>query len=383
MKLVALPNAFDLKELKKGWFPNFFNTRDNQHYIRPYPDPSYYGCDFMGSEEREECLSWLESKIDIIRQACLKFRHLLMSATGAEVTDDKGATKRVVAIDPFDSVTIASVCMNVYRTKFLEEEWRVKLSGKSDWTRAKYWDGHLNVLMGDQWVPANEFSLAEKEFVSSAKIPPGGYKSDQYSKSSIQWLEWRGCSYTTCSEWWRKVSFGNQVQIRWFLSREKYRLRISWLRVPQMSPMFLYGQRRDETPPHTTIDERTLCPDTEKESLPRMTGYEVVCIWEHEFREICQTNPELRQFLQSLDVTDRLDQRDSGRINASQLYYKAKETEQIKYVDFTSLYPFMNKTCEYPVGHPEVITSDFQDLDQYFGIAKVRILPPRGLYYPV
>ena len=27
--------------------------------------------------------------------------------------------------------------------------------------------------------------------------------------------------------------------------------------------------------------------------------------------------------------------------------------------------------------------SNFQDLDQYFGIAKVRILPPRGLYHPL
>ena len=35
------------------------------------------------------------------------------------------------------------------------------------------------------------------------------------------------------------------------------------------------------------------------------------------------------------------------------------------------------------MGHPEVTTSDFKDLDQYFGIAKVRILPPRGLYHPV
>ena len=195
IKLASLPHAFDLKELKKGWFHHFFNTRDNQHYVGPYPDPSYYGCDFMGTKEREECLSWLESKkdaifdfrkemleycrgdVDILRQACLKFRHLLMSATREEVTDDKWATKWVGAIDPFDSVTIASVCMNVYRTKFMEKEWRVKFSGKSDWTRAKHSDGHLKVLMGDQWVPANELSLAEKEFVSSpiAKIPPGGY----------------------------------------------------------------------------------------------------------------------------------------------------------------------------------------------------------------
>ena len=35
------------------------------------------------------------------------------------------------------------------------------------------------------------------------------------------------------------------------------------------------------------------------------------------------------------------------------------------------------------MGHPEIITSDFKDLNQYFGIAKVKILPPKGLYHPV
>ena len=35
------------------------------------------------------------------------------------------------------------------------------------------------------------------------------------------------------------------------------------------------------------------------------------------------------------------------------------------------------------MGHPEVITDDFQSLDQYFGIAKVKVLPPQQLYHPV
>ena len=103
----------------------------------------------MGNEEREKCLAWLESKencvfdfkkemliycqsdVDILRQACLKFRELLMSATGDCVRDERGKPHWTGAVDPFDSVTIASVCMNVYRTKFLEEEWRVKLAGES------------------------------------------------------------------------------------------------------------------------------------------------------------------------------------------------------------------------------------------------------------
>ena len=56
---------------------------------------------------------------------------------------------------------------------------------------------------------------------------------------------------------------------------------------------------------------------------------------------------------------------------------------EIKYIDFTSLYPYTNKYCEYPVGHPVIITRDFQDISAYFGFIKCLILPPRGLYHPV
>ena len=82
--------------------------------------------------------------------------------------------------------------MNVYRTKFLEEEWRVKLPEDTNWLTAKYKDGRMKVLWGDQWVLEDEVVIWEKEFVRSpiAKIPPGGYKMDQYIKSSIQYLEW-------------------------------------------------------------------------------------------------------------------------------------------------------------------------------------------------
>ena len=37
----------------------------------------------------------------------------------------------------------------------------------------------------------------------------------------------------------------------------------------------------------------------------------------------------------------------------------------------------------YPVGHPIIITRDFKDVENYFGIIKCKILPPRGLFLPV
>jgi hypothetical protein len=52
MKLAALPKAFGLTELRKGYFPHFFNKMENQTYVGPYPDPKEYGVDYMSTVER-------------------------------------------------------------------------------------------------------------------------------------------------------------------------------------------------------------------------------------------------------------------------------------------------------------------------------------------
>lgn len=110
-----------------------------------------------------------------------------------------------------------------------------------------------------------------------------------------------------------------------------------------------------------------------------------VCIWEHDFHELLQNN-KTHEFIQSLDLQERLDPRDSffgGHTNATKLSYKTKKDEKIRYVDFTSLYPFVNKYSIYPLKEPKIITSDFMNIEEYFGIAKVKVLPPKGLYNPV
>ena len=35
MPLAKLPKSFDLKELKKGFFPHFYNTIENEHATLP------------------------------------------------------------------------------------------------------------------------------------------------------------------------------------------------------------------------------------------------------------------------------------------------------------------------------------------------------------
>lgn len=50
----------------------------------------------------------------------------------------------------------------------------------------------------------------------------------------------------------------------------------------------------------------------------------------------------------------------------------------------TSEYPWVNKYGTYPVGHPTILFEpEDQDPSHYYGIVKVDILPPFGLYNPV
>ena len=54
-----------------------------------------------------------------------------------------------------------------------------------------------------------------------------------------------------------------------------------------------------------------------------------------------------------------------------------------RYVDFTSLYPWCNRNTRTVVGHPRIITENFDDISTYFGWIKCTVLPPRGLFHPV
>ena len=53
MKLASLPKTFGIEELKKGYFPHFFNTKDNENYVGPIPPGVYYNPDGMNPKDKE------------------------------------------------------------------------------------------------------------------------------------------------------------------------------------------------------------------------------------------------------------------------------------------------------------------------------------------
>ena len=95
----------------------------------------------------------------------------------------------------------------------------------------------------------------------------------------------------------------------------------------------------------------------------------------------------MAEFVKTLPVIKPMNPRDAffgGCTNVSYLYYKVRVGEEIWYVDYTSLYPWVNKNGMYPIGHPEFIYEPgTTDLSEYFGLALCTIIPPKHLFHPV
>ena len=63
----------------------------------PYPEKSYF---------KHEMYIYCQSEVDILRRGCMKLRELFID---------------IADIDPFQYITIASVCQAIYRSQFLPQ----------------------------------------------------------------------------------------------------------------------------------------------------------------------------------------------------------------------------------------------------------------------
>lgn len=421
MALAKLPKAFQLESLAKGFFPHFFTCHANRNYVGPYPPAETYCPNAMSIEGRKEFYKWYEFKVsngevfdfqkeilkycrsdvDILRRACLKFKNLLLEATGG----DGGRT-----VDAFDSCTIASLCMDVFKTKFLPEEWKfhIKEGDQERWIEVQRRDNETQVNDAGQWIPWDDFksrdvTIIKEEFLKSpiARPPPKGYSSRiKYSSKSICWLELlrhRARVSGIELDIWHALTGRGEYRVpgtRYFLDgyeppNEHHPCGVAYEFygcLYQGCPVCFKNRDAILIPNSEQTASELLALTRHKEKLLREEGLKVVSIWEHEFDVMLAADIDAKAFVENLEVVDRLDPRDSlmgGRTNGCVLYKRARRDTKIKYVDFTSLYPFVNKTCRYPVGHPEIITCNFNNIESYFGLAKVKILPPRRLFHPV
>ena len=340
--------------LKKGYFPHFFNVPENQDYRGPLPAKHFYGSYTMSQDRFDVFERWYEqtsrqpdydfdfrteleaycaSDVRLLRAGCEMFRQ--------EFQDH-------AHFDPFEHVTIAAACSRDLRKSRLQRDtiasepvngWRFKIRYS---LAALEWLEYRGEQLGRP--------LQHVGNVGEHAIRDGNrtFHADGYDPDTNTLYEFYGCFWHGCRT--------------------------------------CYPQARNEV--HQQLQGRTL-EDVYRAILHRQNrlqslGYRLEKMWEHTWTRLKSSIPTLQSTIQSYDLQPPLHPRDAffgGRTNAVRLYV---ENEQLHYYDFTSLYPWVNKYGTYPVGHPTFIYKppNPQDISPYFGIAKCTVLQPSDLFLP-
>lgn len=82
MALANFPKTFGLNEPKKGFFPHFFNTQQNQIYEGYMPDKSYYDPHGMSTQRKEEFNQWYDK---VSERYIFNFQHEMLTYCQSDV----------------------------------------------------------------------------------------------------------------------------------------------------------------------------------------------------------------------------------------------------------------------------------------------------------
>lgn len=140
-RLADFPKMFGFTELRKGFYPHMFNTPENINYVGEMPSIDLFEVNHKKKAEYDEIMKWYkekcgyvyekkkkkwsdkplhkpyiwdnlkemrkycESDVDILAKAMKEFRKLYL---------------KIADIDPLRYLTIASVCMAIFRYEFLD-----------------------------------------------------------------------------------------------------------------------------------------------------------------------------------------------------------------------------------------------------------------------
>ena len=296
---------------------------------------------------RKEMEEYCISDVDILLQACWKFRQLLKSQTGnkKEIEDLQNlmtVTMYEHAVDSFAFLTIASVCMGVFRGKFLTETWSVLVQEKCvatcthdancvcEWIEGRVVDSSspLEVLWNGKWEPRSKFTIIKEEFVKSpiGLAPLHGYGSkDSHSKESIEWLAVlqkefaekgklieiqharspEGEKVITCQGLNRLVFY--KVDGYFELEGKKYVCEYNGCNYHGCKTCFPHSR---DTHMNNKVSMEQRWKNTQvKERRLTQKGYIVLSKWSCEFAED-KKKEEIREFVQSLNLQDPINLRD-------------------------------------------------------------------------
>jgi len=154
--LATFPTTFGIKEMKKGFFPYLFNIKENQNYIGKIPDKKYFNMYSMSCDKLEEFNSWYETQKDIIYdfkkelyEYCKSDVDILKRSLEIYITD----AIKINGLHPLKCSTIASYCLKVFRTNYMNEnEIAILTKQEYDFCKKGFFGGRTEVFkMFQSW----------------------------------------------------------------------------------------------------------------------------------------------------------------------------------------------------------------------------------------
>ncbi len=348
--------GMDKSKFSKGHFPYRFVTPENIHNtLEGLPEKHWFDFNLLKSKKsRDEANFWYDENEDkpynpweatrlycrqdvmILKQGCEILRNMFIETS---------------KIDPFQSVTIASVCQKIYLQNDMPTGSIAVLNDKSAQLKFVAQEEYLNYIS----------NTLGRELVRQYKV--GSFICGAYDSEAKTVYEFNGCYFHGCPSCYPGSFFNKKLQAR-------------------MASILAKTQ--------------------DKESKLKKEGFKVVSMWGCEWAEMKKDIP--RNIWEYQD--DTIDYREAiqgGRTEVFQSYAESTDDMLIRYSDYVSLYPSVmsgkfvpitkekeESAARYPVGHPVEMKRPDQNevekgllLDKYYGFVKCTILPPRDLKIPL
>jgi G:T-mismatch repair DNA endonuclease (very short patch repair protein) len=427
-----LKNIPTLTEVEYKEYSNIFfdlNTAEKKGYVGRFPGRQYFNTESMDIGKLAEFNSWYNDRVDdefdleatlyeycahdvtILRECVLKFRELVIQLTSSEMETESGGKVHVCGMDPFaNAVTLPQMCQKIFRYLCLTENHSIRLVDSEVWIPVKKKSGmflRVGVDGVERILPMT--SVEETTFVNSkiSQLDPNGNLTNKlFSKISIQYMKYieRVLQETVDKDIviQHALSAGGERVLTlcngqktsvdgWYLHNgERYVLEFHGCFYH--SCPHCYPQQRWSTihPFYGVSLHENYLKSEERVKIIKASGYTCTVMWECDFRKILEMDRGVNTYVGGFDIVERIHPRDAlfgGRCEAFILYCNVEDMEEkseINFFDFTSLYPSVQfEGVPFPVGQYRVITDNFLPIGEYFGIAKVRVIPPTDLYIPV
>ena len=348
MPLKSFPKTFGMNELKKGYFPHYFNKECNKAYIGPMPSKNNYGFNQMKPDERTKFLKWYEERVNEnyvfdFKKEILEYCRSDVDILRRGIMKLRGDFIQLENIDPLRYITIASVCMTIYRSNYMSNK---TIAIVPEYAKTDNYS-KMSIMWLNYMSKAKGLNIQHALNGGEKKLTIDGktYKVDGFCKETNTVYEFYGCFWHGCPNCYKPNIINSKNQ-------------------------------RDMD----TLNDLTI----EKRETIKSVGYNHVSIYECQLNK----NKEFQQFAKDFEqeIVEPLNPRDSfygGRTNCVKLLYNFKENECGRYVDFCSLYPTVQYYQKYPIGHPTKIHNPEKYCNSWYGLIKCKVIPPKGLYHSV